>query len=346
MKENNYKLSILIPSWDGEQYIENCINSILENDYENYQIISIAGGTDQGYDISLKLQEKAINKIIALKQEKGGKNKALNQSLEYIDGEIIIITDVDCIYPKHWLNSINEIFQDRKINVITGLNLPYQLLTNSLAEFNRIRVGYTLVNFPDGGIVVGNKLWGGNSAFRKEVFNKKIGKFEEVSKTGDDKILGIEFNRKGEKIYFFRDIYVYTEHYSNNLKFFINHRIRWAKDLFIDIRKKDIPKLLILLGIGLFKFFYPLLAFGVWLFFFQSSLINLLILQSPWIIFYLFYIVRFFFELKIKSKQANKELGTKFSYWKAFKIVPLIFFVFGIISIRSFINPKKRKWFH
>ena len=342
----DFNLSILIPSWNGEKYIENCINSILENDCENYQIISIAGGTDQGYNYSLKLQEKAPNKIIALKQEKGGKNKALNQSLEYIDGEIIIITDVDCIYQKHWLSRINEIFQDRKINVITGSNLPFQHLTTSLAEFNRIRIGYTLINLSDGGIVIGNKLWGGNSAFRKEVFEKKIGKFEEISKTGDDKILGIEFNKKGEDLYFFRDIYVFTEHYSNNLKYFINHRIRWAKDLFIDLRKKDIPKLLVLLGIGLFKFLYPLLALGVWLIFFQPSLMFLLLLLSPWILLYLLYIVRFFFELKIKSKKVNKELGTNFSYWKAFKIVPLIFFVFGIISIRSFINPKKRKWYH
>ena len=341
-----YKLSILIPSWNGEKYIENCINSILENDYGNYQIISIAGGIDQGYNLSIKLQEKEPNKIVALKQEKGGKNKALNQSIEIIDGDIIVITDVDCIYPKHWLSNINEIFQEEKIKVITGLNLPFQHHTNSLAEFNRIRIGYTLVNFPDAGIIVGNKLWGGNSAFHKEIFDKKIGKFEEVSKTGDDKILGMEFNKQGEDIYFFRDIYVYTEHYSNNLKFFINHRIRWAKDLFIDLDKKDIPKLLFLLGIGLFKFLYPLLALIGWLILFQHSLILLLILISPWIIFYLLYIVRFFFELRKKSKKVNKELGTKFSHWKAFKIVPLMFFVFGIISIRSFINPKKRKWYH
>ena len=341
-----YKLSILIPSWNGEKYIENCINSILENGYENYQIISIAGGIDQGYNLSIKLQEKEPNKIIALKQEKGGKNKALNQGIEILDGDIIIITDVDCIYPKHWLSRINEIFQDEKINVITGLNLPFQHHTNSLAEFNRIRVGHKLVTFPDGGVVIGNKLWGGNSAFRKEIFKEKIGTFEEISKTGDDKILGMEFNRNGENLFFFRDIYVYTEHYSNNLKKFIDHRVRWAKDLFIDLKIKDIPKLLALISIGLFKLFYPILAILSLLIFFPLTFLNLILLLSPWIGFLIIYDLRFYFELLNKAKIVNKELDTNFSPKKAFRIVPLMFFVFGLIYIRSYLRPKHRKWYH
>ena len=60
-----YKLTVLIPSWNGEKYIENCIKSILENDYENYQIISIAGGTDQGYNFSLKLNSSSQNKAMS-----------------------------------------------------------------------------------------------------------------------------------------------------------------------------------------------------------------------------------------------------------------------------------------
>ncbi len=341
-----YKLSILIPSWNGEIYIENCINSILGNDYDNYQIISITGGTDQGFLLSKELQKKAPNKIIALKQGKGGKNKALNQSLKYIDGEIIIITDVDCIYPKCWLSKINEIFQDEKINIITGLNLPYQHSTNSLAEFNRIRIGYILINHPDKEVIIGNKLWGGNSAFRKDIFDKKIGKFEEISKTGDDKILGMEFNKKGEDVYFFKNIYVYTEHYSNNLKKFINHRIRWARDLFIDLKYKDFPKLLFLIGIGLFKLFYPIGALIFWLIFFNNSPISLLFLFSPWILFFITYVLGFLFGLRKKTKKVNEELNRNFNYLKAFKIVPLMFFVFGIINLRSFIRPRSRKWYH
>ncbi len=341
-----YNLTILIPSWNGEKYIKNCISSILENDYQNYRIISIAGVNDNSYEISRKMQEKYPEKVIALSRKKGKKNEALNLGLEKVDGDIIIITDVDCIYPTYWLRKINDIFQNEKINVITGLNLPYQHLVNSLAEFNRIRVGYKLVNFKDGGVVIGNKLWGGNSAFRKQVFFDKIGKFEVGSISGDDKILGIEFNKNGEDLYFFRDIYVYTEHYSKNLTKFIDHRVRWARDLFIELKLKDYPKLLFLLGIGIFKFFYPIIALLFWLIFLQNSPIFLFLLFAPWIGFYLTFIISFFFRLRKEAKKVNYELNTSFNYLKAFKIVPLMFFVFGLINIRSYIRPKSRKWYH
>ena len=342
----DYKISILIPSWNGEPYIEKCINSLLTNDYRFYQIISIAGGTDNGFEKSLKIQEKHPNFVVTLPREKGKKNEALNLGLEKADGDIIVITDVDCIYPKHWLRKINEIFQKKKVNVITGFNLPYQYLVNSLGEFNRIRIGYKLVSFNDGDVIIGNKLWGGNSAFRKDVFFNKIGKFEVDSITGDDKILGMEFNKRGEDIYFFRDIFVYTEHYSQNLKKFIDHRIRWARDLFIEIKFKDIPKLILLLGLGLFKLLFPIIAIIFWLIFFNNSVIILLVLLSPWIVFFIFYNIGFFFELKKKAKKVNAELGTDFSYWKAFRIVPLMFYVFGLINIRSYIRPRFRKWYN
>lgn len=340
----DYRFSILIPLWNGEQYIENCLSSLLNNNYDNYQIISIAGGDDNSFEKSLKFQERYPNKIIALEQKKGGKNKALNSSLKYVDGDIIIITDIDCIYPTYWLRKINEVFQNNKINIITGLNLPYQNRLNSLAEFTRIRSGFKLVTFPNGEIISGNKLSGGNSAFRTKIFKEKIGMFEEVSKTGDDKILGIEFNKQNEDLYFFRDIYVYTEHYSNNLKKYINHRIRWARDLFIELKWRDIPRLLFLLGIGLFKLIYPIFTIIVWLIFLSKSYLPLILLFSPWIGFYLVFILKFYFELKNKARMVNKILSTKFSFKKALKIVPLMFFIYGIINIRSFIRPKHRKW--
>ena len=342
----NYKISVLIPSWNGGQYITDCLNSILENNYDHFQIISIAGGNDKAYKISLKIQKDNPEKLIALSRKEGKKNEALNLGLDKADGDILVITDVDCIYPINWLSKINEIFQDKSINVITGGSLPYNHLTNALAEYNRIRAGYNLIKFQNGGFIIGNKLWGGNSAFRAEVFFSKIGKFEVESVTGDDKILGMEFNKRGEDLYFFRDIYVYTEHYSSNLKKLIDRRVRWAKDLFIDFKRKDYPKLLFLLGIGLFKFFYPPLVIIIWFLFLIPSLNWLLLLLSPWITFFILYIIGGCFELMLKSKKVNKELNTKFSYWKALKIVPLMFFIFGIVSIRSFLNPKRRQWYH
>jgi len=190
MSQNGFKLTILIPRWNAEPYIENCLNSLLKNDYDDYKIIVIAGGTKNSFKIALRYQKKYPRKIIALEQKIPHKNKALNLGLKEADGDIIVITDIDCVYQKNWLSRINEIFQDEKYNVITGSFIPYQDRENSLVEFNNIIHGNNDIKFPHAEIIIGNKLCGANAMFRREVFMNKIGKFEEVSRTGDDKILG------------------------------------------------------------------------------------------------------------------------------------------------------------
>ncbi len=344
MSEFEYKFSLLIPGWNAEPYIENCVSSLLENDYNNFEIILITGGSDNSYNISLKLIKSYPSKIKVLKQEIPHKNVALNIGLKEVDGDIIILTDIDCVYQKNWLSKINKIFQNEKYNVITGLYLPFPDRKNSLAEFNRIQMGNNLFNFENNTIVIGNKLCGANAAFRKEIFSKKIGKFDESVPTGDDKILGITFNKKGEDLYYFRDIYVYTECYSNSIRKFITRRIRWGRDLFITLKKKHFPRLLISFSIALFKIFYPLIAILFWLIFFNFSFIWLILLISPWIIFFFLYLMFFYFRLKKLSFNTKKQLSTNLSYKKAFKIVPTLFFAYSIINILSLIYPKRSKW--
>lgn len=342
----DYKYSILIPSWNGEKYIINCVNSLLENDYKNFEIILIAGGTDKSYEISLKLQKKYPDKVIVIKQPKGNKNIALNLGLNHISGDIIVLTDIDCIYQKKWLKRINEIFQNIKHNVITSYALPFPNQKKSLAEFNNLMCGKNLIGCCESGnVIIGNKLCGANSMFRKEVFLEKIGKFDESIPTGDDKILGITFNKNGEQVFYFSDIFVYSEFYSNDLKMYIKHRIRWAKDLFINpLSKKQILKLLFAFAISLFKLFYPFIAIFIWLLFFNFSYFWLFILISPWILFFLLYHLNFYYKLKRISNFVNPRLNSTINYNKAFRIVPILFFAYSIITIISLIYPKRNKW--
>lgn len=340
----DYKLSLLIPGWNAEQYIKNCVNSILNDDYSNFEIILITGGIDNSYDISLKLKEKYPKKIKVFKQEIPNKNKALNIGLHHIVGDIIVLTDIDCVYQKNWLSKINETFQNSKYNVITGLYLPFHDRNTSLAEYNRIKIGQNLLKFPDDSIIIGNKLCGANTAFRKQIFLSKIRKFDETIPTGDDKVLGITFNKIGEELYYFRDIYVFTECYSNSMKKFIKRRIRWAKDLFINLNKKSLLRLLASFGISIFKLFYPLGILIYWLFFLKLELLLLVLLLIPWFAFFIFYLAFFYFRLKKLSIEINNQLSTNFKFKKAFKIVPILFFAYSFITIMSLIYPKRSKW--
>jgi len=342
MPKIEYNLSILIAAWNAKKYIENGIKSLLENNYNNYKIIIVAGGSDQTYNIALKLQKENPDKIKVLEQKIPHKNKALNIGLKESDGDIIILTDIDCIYQKNWLNKINEIFQNKKYNVITGYHLPFQESKSSLAEYCNLMKGNSIINFGQSEIILGRKLCGANAAFRKEIFINKIGNFDENIKIEDDKYLGIQFNKKGEQVYFFKDIYVYTEYYLNNLKKFIQREIRWARNGLLALNKKNIPKILISIVIGLFKLFYPLLVIIFGILFFDFLYLVLFLL--PWIAVFIFVLIKNYFKLKKNSIKVNTQLQKNFNYKKAFKIVPLMFFISAIPPVIGYLTPKRKKW--
>lgn len=338
-----YKLSLLIPSWNDGGYLRMCISSLLKNTYKNYEIILIVGSDneDTSYQIALSIQEEHPKKIKLLKQKIPNKNQALNLGLEKVEGDIIILTDIDCKYQRNYLEKINNIFQKQKCNVITGSVLPYQENKNSLGEYNSIVHGMGIIKFEDKAPIIGNKLCGANAAFRKKVFLEKIGKFDESIKTGDDKILGMHFNKLGIKVYFFHDIYVFTDLRSKKIGEFIQHQIRWARDLFISkLTIKEKIKVILSVFLAFFKLSFPILI--ILLLLFVNPLFFLLFLS--WISFFLYYQIKYYFELKRKAKKIDKKLGLKFNYKKAWRAIPLLFFVSAVITIISFMYPRRHKW--
>lgn len=92
-----YKISIIIPFYNSEQYLEDAINSILIQTigFENIQLILVNdGSTDNSEPICLKYKEK-YNNIIYLKQENKGVSSARNKGLEHAEGKYINFLDSD-----------------------------------------------------------------------------------------------------------------------------------------------------------------------------------------------------------------------------------------------------------
>lgn len=116
------KVSILIPAWNEEKLISNCIESLLNLDYPHKEIIIIAGGSDNTFEIAKKYENIHV---LIFKQEIPNKNKALNVGLKHSTGEIITLSDADCIFPHDWLDNYAKKFCHEKIKVISGNHRPF-----------------------------------------------------------------------------------------------------------------------------------------------------------------------------------------------------------------------------
>ena len=89
------KISVIIPVYNVEKYIHECIDSIIRQTYKNIEIICIDdGSSDKSYDI-LKEYASKDNRFILLQQENKGAGTARNKGLEIATGDFISFLDAD-----------------------------------------------------------------------------------------------------------------------------------------------------------------------------------------------------------------------------------------------------------
>jgi glycosyltransferase involved in cell wall biosynthesis len=116
----NPKISIITPTYNHEKYIEECIESVLEQTYENWEMIIIDdASTDKTFDLIKKYKKVDSRiKILRHKHNYGPLNldKSYNEALSLAKGEWIAILEGDDVWPIYKLERqiylINELPKD------------------------------------------------------------------------------------------------------------------------------------------------------------------------------------------------------------------------------------------
>lgn len=91
----NKKVSIIIPIYNTEKYLEECLNSVVNQTYKNLEIILINDGSK---DNSLKIcrqYETIDNRIIVIDKENSGVSNTRNVGIQASTGEFITFVDSD-----------------------------------------------------------------------------------------------------------------------------------------------------------------------------------------------------------------------------------------------------------
>lgn len=99
-KDCNDKISVIIPVYNVDKYIEKCVNSILSSTYEYLEIILVDdGSTDKSYDLCKSFQ-KTDRRIKVLHQENAGCTNARKNGLKIATGKYVSFVD-----PDDWIES-------------------------------------------------------------------------------------------------------------------------------------------------------------------------------------------------------------------------------------------------
>lgn len=120
------KVSVIVPVYNSEKYIEKCLNSIIEQTYKDFELIVINDGSK---DNSLEILEKYKNdfpKVITLiNQENIGVSKTRNNAIKMAKGKYVMFIDNDDFIDKDYIETfINEAEKEDYDVVLGGYRRP------------------------------------------------------------------------------------------------------------------------------------------------------------------------------------------------------------------------------
>jgi 1,2-diacylglycerol 3-beta-glucosyltransferase len=232
----NLSVSVIIAARNEAENILRCLQSLANLDYPESLleiiIVNDRSEDETGQIIKKFIKEKSQFKYLNITKNisnLSGKASAISQAIEQSQGEIIFITDADCIVPQNWIKKTILYFTDQ-----VGMVAGFTLLNFSSAFFNKIQNldwAYLLsVAAGAAGLGIPLTCVGNNFAFRHAAY-KQVGGYHGVgfSVTEDFALLKSIAQRTSWKIRFTIDheCFVKTKP-MKNWKDFFNQRKRWA----------------------------------------------------------------------------------------------------------------------
>jgi cellulose synthase/poly-beta-1,6-N-acetylglucosamine synthase-like glycosyltransferase len=254
------KVSVLVAAWNEAEMIQEHVESFLRLRYTNRELILCVGGGDDTYDIACR---HASKQVIVLEQQPGeGKQRALRRCLEQASGEVIFLTDADCLLDDEAFERTLAPVVDGGEAAATGAIRPLAAQLVNPFVLHRWFIEVRSMAHSDRYIA---GLLGGNTAVRRDVL-KATGAFAPDVRTGTDYYLAMQVLNSGYTIRHVPESAVET-HYAEELHQYWRQQTRWLRNVVMHGLRfgayGEVARCLIPSGIGALMLSGPLWA--LWL---------------------------------------------------------------------------------
>jgi glycosyltransferase involved in cell wall biosynthesis len=243
MEEFNPLVSIVIPVYNGSNYMRQAIDSALNQTYKNIEILVINDGSkDDTEQIALSYG----NKIRYFNKENGGVASALNLGIKEMKGEYFSwLSHDDIYYPNKIERQIQELrgLEDRESIIFSNFDILNEFKKSKynfpiLENFINQKFSYYF-NMLD--VFFASKIHGCSLLIAKKHFNT-VGYFDESKRTVQDYLLWMSFHKAKIKFHYIPEILITSRHHQEQdtqkilpLHFKeLNFLYRWAFDTFKD----------------------------------------------------------------------------------------------------------------
>lgn len=118
------KISVIIPAYNAEKFILECLESVESQTYKNTEVIVVDDGSVDGTYNVVSEYAKAHENVVLVHQENGGVCAARNKGLDLATGEYVTFVDADDYLVKTALECLHDIIIERNVDLVSGIVGP------------------------------------------------------------------------------------------------------------------------------------------------------------------------------------------------------------------------------
>lgn len=256
LNDEDFLISIVIPIYNAEKYLEQCLNSIKNQTYKNFEVILVNDGSIDNSESICKAFVESDTRFRYYLKANGGASSARNLGLDNVKGDFITFIDSDdWIAEKHLellINSIKKTNSDIVVscykefdnNIDTYYTIVYTKQEKNLLNFEKMNRDDFLTIFPK--LMSLNVCFNNAVAklFRKELVNNL--RFDTSIKYGEDLDFYFSLYLNVESISYVDEItYVYRIHgdstTSNFNQEYAEQELSIFKKMFKKIQEIGLP---------------------------------------------------------------------------------------------------------
>ena len=195
---NEPLVSVIIPIYNAESYIVDCINSIIAQDYRNIEIIAVDDGSaDRSYELCRSMSGNG--NIRVFHRENAGVSAARNFGIELSTGELITFVDADDYIEPHHISALVAALRDGFDCTMCGYSLDYSNRNDvrAFAGLDDMDMRQAVLNMLDPRLYQGFLC---NKLFRKEIIDRNHLRLREDIFYCEDLLFCAEYLRSCHRI--------------------------------------------------------------------------------------------------------------------------------------------------
>lgn len=169
-KMKRVEISVIVPIYNIENYLNKCLNSLVEQDFEDYEIILIDDGSNDCSGEICEIWKKKSEKIRVYHIENHGVSFARNMGIEKSKGNYIMFVDGDDWIENNMLSSMYRLVKDNKPDIVMcNMYLDYENGKKEKCNFYQSEN----LEFDKKGVEKLLKMWGPScKLYKKDIINE------------------------------------------------------------------------------------------------------------------------------------------------------------------------------